>query len=566
MKHMKKTLFVTALTFVLSACGTSGPKLDWNAVKNNGEGISLVSGKVANCNLNFDNDGFKKSMEKVDEVAVNKGNVYTFNGEMNKVTEKFESLREKINVARALYYAYGKDEDKAIYDGLYDSYLSFYTWYYTFLQHVRDSSDEIYNSFFAGMNKEEVDEYITEFLYTEETKTLDKEIEDIQNEQEEKYNQFIKDYRNQTIRRGDSGWNKYLNDSLNNFRQVITKGGKYATIYGYDNYLDYVYDNYYNRDYEYDFIDEYASLVEKYVVPASLYYENTVDQSVIKKTSKKRLFEGFTSGNIANETYFKGDVVDSYVAMMGGDMARSYDHLKNDGYFVFSNDENSLGTAYVSSGMEDPLIFFSSDYQNASTFIHEFGHYNAAYTNPYNNSFPFDIEETHSQGNEMLFARYLTDYYANSEDLDVYRYIQDYSVYEMLSGVILPTAVAKVESYVFHNLEKTNEEILAGVDSIMAKYRGYYGEGYDMIYAYWATPIVSATGYYISYATSGVAAAAVYIQAKEDFEKAKANYKKFVAYPEENNNIDKFFDYSGLYSPLSEETLKKFTHENLYSF
>ena len=101
MKNLKKALFMASMTFIMSACSAGGTKLDWNELRNSGTGISLVSSKVANCSLSFDSEGFANSMAKADEVAVNRGSVYTFNGETNKVFKQMESLREKINVARA---------------------------------------------------------------------------------------------------------------------------------------------------------------------------------------------------------------------------------------------------------------------------------------------------------------------------------------------------------------------------------------------------------------------------------------------------------------------------------
>ena len=566
MNSFTKTLSILTLTFLLSACSFGGTKLDWRDLENYGTGISFVSSKIEKANLSFDNDGFKRSMERADEIAVNKGNIYTFNGEMNKVNDYFGSLRNKVVISRAIYYAYGRESDKAKFDSLYESYLSFYSWYYPFLLHVKDSSDLIYNSFFGDMNEEEVDEYIQDFLYTEQTKTLDTEIADIQDEQENKYTEFINAFRAKQIVKDDAQWNKYLNDSLNRFRDVMDKGGEYASIYGYDNYLDYVYDNYYHRDYDYTFVEQYEKLIDQYVIPASQYYDEHVDKSILSNPNKKLMFDLYTSGNIADTRCFQGDALDSYVSMMGGDMLDSYKHLKNGGYYLFSNDANSLGTAYVNSGMDDPLIFFSKNYQDVSTIVHEFGHYNAAYTNGNSNSFPFDIQETHSQGNEMLFNRYITDYYANDTNIDIYQYIQNYSVYNMLKDVLLPTAVSMVESYVFENLDKSNEYLLDGINDIMEKYRALYGEGYDLIYAYWAAPIVSSTGYYISYATSGIGAVGVYIQARQNYELAKNRYMKFVAYPEESTDIDKIFDYSGLYSPLQESTFRLLTPENLYTF
>ena len=130
----------------------------------------------------------------------------------------------------------------------------------------------------------------------------------------------------------------------------------------------------------------------------------------------------------------------------------------------------------------------------------------------------------------------------------------------MLTGVIAPIAVAQVESYIFNNLSLSNDELLAGINTIMNKYDG-------MVYsAYWATPIVSSTGYYISYATSGVGALGAYIKAEENFNSAKESYFKLVGYPEESQNINAIFSYSGFYSPLQESTFQKLTPSALFSF
>ena len=559
----KKILLLSSLSLVLTSCIYSfgGSSLDWKNVRNDGNGIYAVSDRVANYSLSFSYSSFESAMKKADDAAINKSNVYTFTGEMNRVNNYFATLRDKVTVARARYYAEGSSSYKEKYDELYDYFLSFYTWYYPFLLHVRDSSDEIYNSFFSGMNKEEIDEYITGFKYDEKTKALDKQITDIEDSQEMKYSAFIQGYRSGEIKEGDEKYQAYLSESLDNYRLLMEKGNEYASYFSYPNYYDYVYKMYYNRDYKIDFIDSYIDYVDTYVVPMVEYYDKNVDKSILNNPSKKGLYQRYISSNIADIYAYQGDAVDAYVYSMGGSMSNAYNHLKKSGLYIFSNLSNSLGTAFVSSSGSEPLIYFSKDYQNTTTIVHEFGHYFAAYTNEYNSTFPFDIEETHSQANEMLFNTYLTTYYKNDPDLDVYKFIQDGEVYDMLRGVIAPMMVAEVESYLSKNLSKDNETILKEIkENITDKYKDY---AYS---AYWAAPVVSSSGYYISYATSGVAAVGTYIQAKEDYNLAKANYLKLVSYPEECHDIQKFFDYSGLYSPLKEETFKKFTHENLYSF
>ena len=561
MKAFKKSLGLLSLTFILSACSISfGGSLDWKNLKNSGEGIYAVSDKISNYKLSFDKSAFTNAMQKADDAAVYRKSIYTFSGEMNKVNSMFGSLREKTTIARAKYMLDGSMEAKNTYKDFYDTYLSFYTWYYPFLLHVKESSTEIYNAFFADMSPKEVDEYIKGFTYTERTKVLDTEINDIQDVQEEKYTEFINAYRAGTIKKDDPNYVAYMDDALTRYRSLLSRGEEYASIFGYDNYFDYVYKNYYSRDYKYDFVDSYAPLVDQYVIPAIKYYDEHVDKSILNNPTKKELFSRYISSNIADNRCFQGDLLDSYVSMMGGEMQTTYDHLKSNGLYIFSNSSTSLGTAFVSSGISDPLIFFSKNYQNVSTIVHEFGHYFAAYTNDNNDSFPFDIEETHSQANEMLFNVYLTSYYQNDSNIDVYNYIRDYNVYDMLTGIVGPLAVAEVESYIFQNLELTNEQLLSGINAIMNKYDG-------MVYsAYWAAPVVTSPGYYISYTTSGVAAIGAYILAQENFNKAKESYFKLVGYPRESEDIEAIFNYSGFYSPLQESTLQKFTHDNLFSF
>ena len=561
MKHFKKTLLGASLVFILTACSIGGGStIDWKRLQNDGSGISLVSNKVASAKLSFDKASFEDAMKKADDAAVAKKSVYTFSGEFSRVNTMFSGLRDKLTIARAKYMADGSQKARDTYNELYDIYLSFFIWYYPFLLHVRDSSSDIYNAFFGDMDLQDVKDYIKSFTYNETTKKLDQDITDIQDEQEQKYNEFIKGWRSGSIKKDDPTYVAYMNDALTRFRSLYSKGGEYAAVFGFKNYFDYVYKQYYNRDYKIDFVDTYIPLVDEYIIPAIKYYDANVDKSILNNPTKKDIYTKYFSSNISDSSCFQGDLLDNYVAMMGGDMEKTYNHLKNDGLFVFSNDPNSLGTAYVSSGVEEPLIFFSKDYQNVSTIVHEFGHYFAAYTNGNNSSFPFDIEETHSQANEMLFNSYLTTYYKEDANLDVYKYIKDYSVYNMLTGVIAPSAVAQVEAYVFENLELTNEQLLEGINTIMNKYDG-------MVYsAYWATPMVSSTGYYISYVTSAVGALGAYIKAQENFEAAKESYFKLVGYPEESQNIEAIFNYSGFYSPLQESTFKKFTHENLFSF
>ena len=563
MKTFKKVLSTLALTFIMSACSTtpSQPKLDWNDYKNYGQGIDAQSEKFKNYNLDFDKEAFEKAKKAADDAVANK-NLGEFNRQAEKALSLFSGVRGKTVVARAKYYASGDSADKKVYEDLYDVYLGFYSWYYGFLNNVNNSTKEIRDSFFEGMSEAEITEYINGFYYTEETKQLDSEITAIQDAQEERYNKFGREVSNaKTAAAWKTYMNNYISDSLNNFRSVVEKGNRYAELYGYKDYLDYTYAEYYHRDYSYDFVEQYAPLIEQYVLPLITEYESAGSSQVLSNT---RLLECLQEQNFCYEPYFLGDTIDAYMERMGGSMTKAYDHFKSDGYYCFTTNSKSLGTAYVTS-IEDgePIIFFSSNYQTASTFVHEFGHYTVAYSNPNSSSFPFDIEETHSQSNEMLFSLFLQEYYKDSPNLDVYQFAAKEKVYDLLTDIALTFATAEAETYVFENIDKKNSEILEGVEAIWDKYYDKNDYGFfDSMY-YWCTPAVSATGYYVSYATSGIASLGVYAQGCEDFNKAKDNYLKLVDYPNEDYSIKAFFDYSGLYSPLEESTFQKL--QNIFS-
>ena len=568
---MKKiNIFISTLAVMaLTSCSRFTPSynhiesLIWSNLKNDGEGLDFVSTKFANYSLAFDYEAFELNMKEASNLANNGGNLRKFASYTNSAISYGNSLNSKTSIARTAYYASGDERDYKIYASLHEAQSTFYSWYSTFLKEVRDGpSNDIYNWFYADMSKAEIEEMIEEYAYDENIASLNLAISQIEDEQETLYNNFSNARRSGEIITGDAQYIAYMNNSLNNFRRLVEKGNLLAASYGYDNYLDFVYKEYYKREYKYDFIEEYAPLINDYVLPAIKYYEDNVDNSILDNSSKKLIYTLYKNSNIADARCFQGDIFDSYVDnKIGGAMHATYNHLKSDGYYCFSNSDSSLSTAYVStlSGSE-PVIYFSKNYQNVTTIIHEFGHYFASYTNKNNNNFPFDIEETHSQANEMLFNRYLLEYYNGKDNYDIYKYIADTEVYDMLRSSAYTFATAEVEAYVFNHLDLNNDEIIAGADEIMNKYN-------NLVYsAYWCTPIVSSTGYYISYATSGVASLASYVFAKQDFNKAIEDYLKFVAYPEEDYNIDAFFTYSGLYSPLKEDTFKLFTHDNLFSF
>ena len=71
------------------------------------------------------------------------------------------------------------------------------------------------------------------------------------------------------------------------------------------------------------------------------------------------------------------DLFESYAEEMDGQYLTAYNNAFKYGYYCFSDNNNSMGTAYEwnLNGMNDAVLFFSSNYQDVLSVVHEFGHY-----------------------------------------------------------------------------------------------------------------------------------------------------------------------------------------------
>ena len=356
------------------------------------------------------------------------------------------------------------------------------------------------------------------------------------------------------------------------YAEFVANNTRMAEILGYENYLEYAYENIYDRDYTYQDAAQFVEYVKDYIVP--------VYNSVYGKWNK------LTSGNLNEadiETYYSVVSNSFFKDAFGNKLFNDYIDDMNmaftsnpDKQISFSDTLNNLMAdgnmfrgsyegAYVTyiRGVNLPIAYFGKKYDSAMTVAHEFGHYmNEIYNDDaYNQS--FDLLETHSQGQEMLFMSYARDFLEG----DALQLVETYQLLSTLQTIILSTQVDCFEQAIYLNYYDGpgSEEIMADgmitadeYDTVYAGLSEYLGinESYR-VDEYWRYVTISSPCYYISYAVSGVNALQIYVDAiNEGFDAAKESYLKLFTYTDVDPEMttEEILLYADLTSYVDEQT------------
>ena len=358
------------------------------------------------------------------------------------------------------------------------------------------------------------------------------------------------------------------------YAEFVSNNTRIAKILGYDNYLEYAYENVYDRDYTYQDAAQFVEYVKEYIVPVynSIYTQwNTLTSGNLTEKDVN------TYNSVVTNSFFKdafgNKLFNDYIDDMNmaftsnPDKQISFSDVLNDLMADGNMFRGTYAGAYVTyiRGVDLPIAYFGSNYDSASTIAHEFGHYMNEIYNDDEYSQSFDLLETHSQGQEMLFLSYTKSYDGiGGKSLKL---IETYNLLSSLQTIILATQVDCFEQAVYLNKYEgpNSEEIMADgkitADEYDAVYRGlseYLGIAEEYrVNEYWRYVTISSPCYYISYAISGVNALQIYVKASiEGFDAAKASYLKLFTYTDVDPEMttEEILLYAGLTSYTDEQT------------
>ncbi len=501
----------------------------------------------------------------------------------NKAFEEiYEAFYDDVNYVIEQYqYAYvfycvdEKDENKEIYEYISECRTGLISDYYTLYRLIYDTEYREY--FFSeedGWTEEDIKKalLLSDSYGNEEYKVLNDRINEIE------------------IAFRDLKYPASGSSVPELYEEFIDLNNQIAELAGYDNYIDYAYENVYNREYTPEEAAEMRTLVKENFKDLfrSLYYSYR-SVSGEAPASGTEAFDIFNS--IMNKSIFDSakatELVKSYFEVMNSTTAGD----KEIDFYLHANDLFKNGNYYTGKyegafsywvdAQDTSILYFGpGSYSGAFTFIHEYGHY---YQNVYNQgiSVSYDLEEIYSQANEIMFLAYLEDV-LDEEILKVmYDDVYYDTIFNSMAIVMLATAVDEFEYCVYTGtaLDGTPTEYTAAdYDELFKNIMSEYGISGLLNDSYWRYVVIEAPCYYISYAMSAIPCLELFsIADTEGFEAAKEIYLNFFTFTDDEANVEvdemgdkivkisfeETLEYVGLHSIFDAETYTRIA-EYLY--
>ncbi|MBE6132275.1 MAG: hypothetical protein E7180_02620 [Erysipelotrichaceae bacterium] len=328
-------------------------------------------------------------------------------------------------------------------------------------------------------------------------------------------------------------------DYRQNYLELINIRKQIAEEFNYPSYLDYIWEEKFDRDYKVEDATKLAneiinnqeikSLCDLYLERYSLYSENVINTSLDENDIFMMLENCQNIFPKAKEV-----VLD----------------LKTKGNYNFEARSNKHSGSFVSSytNSGDFFLFLSGE-NNASRYItavHEFGHYLGFTQSDSNlrtkNRSNVDVCEVHSQSLEYL----MTNYYSLILDDDLASTLIDNQKYSALWNMLSGACIYLFEHYVY-----TTDELLT-IESLDEKCNEFLAVMNEEGLHYSNVPhIYLQPGYYISYVTSLIPSLEIW---NMELEEGKKVYRKLINYGT-NNSFNYIIDRVGLSDPFEEETL-----------
>lgn len=536
-RAMKKSRFLFgAVIPLLSGCSCSlfdFSPFSWEKYKNDSFSMSLSSEKFEKYNLeSFPN--FDSKLSALKDVVTSKGNRNTF---INKYNEVSANLLEIVNcyiISSTKYYA----TNSPAYEQKTNEYYSLYSNASRFLMDLEvdiyNSSDEIKKAYFGDMSNSEIEKRINGNADSALKAQYDETFKEYQNDGQQLYLAY---------RNGGMSKENYLLAGFDYFYRYVEKANELIGKISDNNYLDFAYDYYYSRDYKYTDAIPFVNYVKQYFVPIAKNKSKLKVPSDVNKT----LLSVIGSYNMCNRKASMCDVFEAYAQEMGGDYLNAYNNAFKNGYYCFSDNSNSMGTAYEWNlqGINDAVLFFSSNYQDVLSVTHEFGHYYSCVQNGgVRKNDAYDLQETYSQGNEFTFCKYLLEQKSGDSDAATYNYFVDDKIFNSISQIINEAAITEIEQFAYTTKNLTRDSLEEGVNNILNSYEGTASDTYFM------APCLSSPCYYVSYAISLMEALQF---ASFSFGDAKTHYFNLIQNNDEMTMVQRW-ESAGLTSPFKEQT------------
>ena len=469
------------------------------------------------------------ALEGTDGIAIEKA--------LTEMEEQYYYIATQAQIAYLLYCCDLTDETASQnYLFASETVSSIYGDYIAVCRAIDESASPYREIFFFDWTDAELDEMR---LYTDEFTALSQEND-----------RLLVAYRELSETEFYDAAPEYLLELMANNTQL-------AAGMGFDSYYEYASERIYLRDYSTEDREMMRGYVSEYIVPAieSLYLAFSGRYEALNTLRQRKVY------NFLYADYDKaGDYVETYLNALPEDMREQMSSLFESENSIFTDSDDAYTGAFTGYlyDLATPVCYFGPGYQSTTTVVHEMGHYYAAcFGEGYNT--PMDLAELQSQANEWLMLASLSD----SINEEVYETLRYYLIYDLYTTILTCVIIDEFEECLYADAGKTYTTA-AQLDSLMEEIcQGYGGIEFINEYVvdiqyYWRIVAVESPVYYISYATSGVAALELYLRAVDDFDGAVAAYAALTEGGDPTVGFCTAVGEAGLSGAFDEQTYRRF--------
>ncbi len=497
--------------------------------------------------LDYDLDRFDEILDELDEMAKEDDPDNITEEDSEYLRELYEEAMETLKImstcrgmAEIEYYGDVANDDLVdVKDEIYEDLLDYNDW---FLASLRDVAKSGYEDSLKEILRPELVDSLKEYEeMTDEEKDRSLKLDSLQSEYEqatmdeyyfeydgEEWTESMLYERASTMTRKQikkvyAGLYEAKAEVLGEiFLEIIQLENEMAKEEGYDDYAEFAYSEIYARDYT---VEDVKTLCKEVREQCSEYMADA--DAVYSRISE------YDPGYITPDDRETFEMIYEYLDEIDPELQVSMKHLLDCDLFDLKSSPTKpdKGFTYPLPYYGDAYIFDSPyvSSRDLFTYVHEFGHYNNNYytqEGEFEGVSNLDTAETHSQGLEVLFCRYYEDMYGEETGA----YLQAAEIYALMQAVFNSCMVAEFEIYAHENPDCSVEELGEYYAELLDEYGlSYFGLKED--YTWVDIPhIFVQPCYYISYATSALAALDIYTLSLENYEQACEKYMQITAF------------------------------------
>ena len=447
---------------------------------------------------------------------------------------------EVASQANVAFVLYASDASNQTYKNNYkfasEAYNEIYSSYMLALQDIYKAEGR--DGFLSSLSDDDLNRILK---YSQDIETLENQVNDLQIEYAE-----ISD-------------EQFNEKTVQIYKQIVEVNNQIAIAYGFENYYEYASDYVYGRDYSNQELQEFRLNVGAKLPAIITQLKKDVNDAKEKlaEIEVKNLDKLLSNPYNSTEVNYWDKYVESYGS---GEVKNDLSHAFKNNNVLFGNGANSRQMAFTAymPAYNKSFCYFGPKYQDAFTVAHEIGHYFAGmYVSQ--GSASMDLNETHSQCNEMLLLEYL------SSELNAtsFKALELSKLSSILSTVVVSTIVDNFEYYVYTHVEEIKNYTAQDFDNKMNEICNNYGGRTFVdtvvidINRYWRLVVAEQPLYYISYATSGVASISLYVEADSSRAGARSIYVSLIKQHLEDKGFEANLTNAGLVSPFKKDAFNR---------